>query len=318
MGIKNRLVRAAVALPVARTVGTEIARVAAFHHPARAAGDYLVVVVVLPIISVAVNGHFVAIPKIVGHHFQIFTLGRHSQRQSAHPHAAVVTFAVAVVFVIVGCTARVKTARAQRPAVFVGYGVGASVARVEVPVAVGASRCRVQRVVVVEATEAREQNFFFVGDVVAVFVGINDEVGRATHHYFVANDGNAERSHEVFVLGKNFGFVGFAVVVGVFQNYHAVALSKMQFGVGFVVKLAVIDGLRNPNPPTGINVHVGWIVKQRRFGPKRGFQIVGEVELVGVGGGVGAVFVLDNAGIGKCQKRCSHCRRRPNKVLFHQ
>jgi hypothetical protein len=48
---------------------------------------------------------------------------------------------------------------------------------------------------------------------------------------------------------------------------------------GIVVEGAVIDSLGDPDPPPGVYIHIGGIVKQGTFGPEAHLQVVGEVQL---------------------------------------
>ena len=52
---------------------------------------------------------------------------------------------------------------------------------------------------------------------------------------------------------------------------------------GFVVEFPVIDGLRHPNPASNVDVHIGWVIEHWRFGPEGGFQIIRQVQFVGIG-----------------------------------
>ena len=60
-----------------------------------------------------------------------------------------------------------------------------------------------QRVVVIFSTKACEQNFFRVGFVIAINIGIDNKVGRARHNDFIAEHGNAKGRNQIFILNKN-------------------------------------------------------------------------------------------------------------------
>jgi hypothetical protein len=47
---------------------------------------------------------------------------------------------------------------------------------------------------------------------------------------------------------------------------------------GIVVEGSVIDSLGDPDPPSGIHIHIGGVVKQGTLGPEAHLQVVGEVE----------------------------------------
>lgn len=153
------------------------------------------------------------------------------------------------------------------------------IAYVEIPFAIGAGYDRVEGVVVVFASKAREQNFFSIRNVVAIFIGVNDQIGGAGYDDLLAHYGDPQGRNEVFVLDKYFGSVGFAIAIGIFQNHHPVAIVVEKVMEGVVVEGAVVDGLGDPDPPSGVHIHIGGIVKHGAFGPEGHFQVVGEIQL---------------------------------------
>ena len=51
---------------------------------------------------------------------------------------------------------------------------------------------------------------------------------------------------------------------------------------GIVVEGSVINCLGDPDPPSGVHIHIGGIVKQGTFCPEGHLQVVGEVQFEGV------------------------------------
>src|SRR5207248_6279355 len=112
----------------------------------------------------------------------------------------------------------------------------AGVAEVEVKLAVRAEDERMHGMIVLDAFDAGEKNLLLVGFAVAIFVGENENIGRAGDDDLFAKDANAERAVDVETLIKGGGFVGFAIPVAVFENDNAVAFGPQ----GRLAPLAII------------------------------------------------------------------------------
>jgi hypothetical protein len=132
------LPKAVVSLPGTGTVCTEITGVTAFHQPGGPAGNYFVVVIVLPEIAIRIRYHFVRIPEVMSYYFQTLSIRLNAQSKSAYPNTAVITFHIAVVLRIIRRTAGIDAAGPQGPSAFIRYHMRPCIACVEIPVAIRA------------------------------------------------------------------------------------------------------------------------------------------------------------------------------------
>jgi hypothetical protein len=144
--------------------------------------------------------------------------------------------------------------------------VGAVVAGVEVKAAVGAEHDRVQAVVVVDAREAVEEDFGRAFRLVAGGVDREDpHLGGLGDVDLVAEDADAQRADDRFVLVEGLVAVALAVAVRVFHDQDAVAF-------GPHLRAAVIHRLNNPDAAALVDVHVGGIDEPGLAGPERHFR----------------------------------------------
>lgn len=282
MRSEHVLSRPLIGIPITGAISAKKSSITPFHQPGYPASDDLIVVVVLPHVAVAVNGGFVAVAKTMPQYLQASAIWIDTKLQATYPDLAVVAALVAFVFVVVGGAAGVYTASPQSPARLIPHIMWPGIAYVEIPFAIRAGYDRMEGVVVVFASKAREQNFFSIGNVVAIFIGVNDQIGRARHDDLLAHYGNTQRRNQVFVLDKYFGGIGFAIAIGIFQNHHPIPFVVVQVMESVVVEGTVVDGFGDPNPPSSVHIHIGRVVKQGTFGPEAYLQVVGEVQLEGV------------------------------------
>ena len=271
---RRRLPRPPVGVPIARSVGREVAVVAALHHEQRATARVAVVVVVrLPHVPERIERDLVVVAEVVREDAQVRAVGVDAQDETAGPDVPIVAHHARRVVGVVLAAAAVDRARAQRPARLVLHDVRAGVAGVEPPAPVGAGDERVQPVIVVVAAEPGEQHLAPIGLVVAVEVGVNVRRGRAGDDHFVADHGDAERCDEVLVLHEHLGRVAHAVAVGVLEDHHAIAFGSVKPGVA-ALPLAVVHRLRDPHAPARVDVHRGGVEELRRLGPQRDREAV--------------------------------------------
>jgi hypothetical protein len=127
---------AAIRLPEARAVGTEIPGVRAFHQPRHPAGHHLVVVVVLPEIAERVDRQLVRVPEVV----------REDSEAGSVRLPAAIAHHSSLVLQVVGRASGVETARTKRPAGSIGHDVRPGIAGIEVPAAVRPGHQRMEPV----------------------------------------------------------------------------------------------------------------------------------------------------------------------------
>ena len=230
-------------------------------------------------------------------HLQPRPVGPDAQVDPPGPDAPVVAFEARLVVVHVRRAAGVDASRPQRPARRVGGDVRPGVAGVEEQAPARPGRHRVEAVVVVEAAKASQERLALVGLVVAVGVGVDEEVRRGRDVDLVANDADAQRRHQVVVLHEGLGGVGAAVAVGVLHDHDTLAGRVRKMTLGRIVEVAVVDRFKHPEAPFRVHVDVGGVVEHRRVGPESRLQPVGHVKALG-GHGVGAHAVQRGGGSG--------------------
>src|SRR3954465_9395161 len=169
----------------------------------------VVVVIGLPHAAEGIDADFVVVAKIVSEHLEIAAV-----EIAAENHALAIRIAFVIHFVAVA----VDDGRTVR-----AFDLFSFVAEIEIEFAIGAEDERVNTVIVIDAREAGEEQFFFVGDAVAIFVGENEHIGRARNDHFVAENADAEGGVNFFALVEDGFFIGGPVAVGVFENDNAIA-----------------------------------------------------------------------------------------------
>ena len=246
----------------------EVAEVRALRRPHRPAAAVAVVVVVGRVgVAEGVAGDLVLVAEVVREHLQSAAVGAHAQVDAAGPDLPVVRHEARGVGAVVGGAAGVDRAGAQGEAVGPGDHVGARVAGRHVEVAVVPGDHRVQAVVVVEPAPALQHRLALVRDQVAVRVAVAEEVRRAADVHPLADEGDAERGHELLVLGEHGARVRGPVAVRVLEDHDPVAALELEALVP-VAPAAVVDRLGHPDPPRAVDVDGGRVVDQGRLGPE--------------------------------------------------
>ena len=138
-----------------------------------------------------------------------------------------------------------------------------------------------QPVVMVEAAEPGEEDLLLVGSVVAVGVGVDDQVRRCRHDHAMADHRQAQGRPEIRVLHEGLGAVGAAVAVAVREDDDPIARRVRQRLALGGVEAAVVDGFGDPHPPLRIDIDVRGVEEHRGLGPERDLEVVGKGELVG-------------------------------------
>ena len=116
------------------------------------------------------------------------------------------------------------------------------------------------------AAETGQEDLPLVGDVVAVGVGVLDDVGRAGDEDLAAQDTDAEGRDQVFLLNEDLAAVAGAVTVGVFEDDDAVTLLMESSRVA-IAPLAIVHRFGHPDAPARIDIHRRRVVEMRRLGP---------------------------------------------------
>ena len=140
-----------------------------------------------------------------------------------------------------------------------------SVALIEIPLAIRSGSDAVQAVVMLTTCETGEQNLALVGNAVAIGVGINEKVRWLRHDDFVIEHGETERRGEFLFLHEHAALVGFAIVVGVFEDHDAISFRT---AIAFA---AIVDAFRDIHPTLRIEVDVRRVVEHRRGSPNGNF-----------------------------------------------
>ena len=124
----------------------------------------------------------------------------------------------------------------------------------------------------IASVETGEQHLAFIHGgiefVIAVDIGVNDQVRRLRHDDFVVDDRDAERRDEIRVLHEGRDLVGLARALGVFEHDDAVAF-RAAAGVA-----AVVHALGDPHAAVLVDFEIGWVVEQRRRGPHGDFETI--------------------------------------------
>ena len=149
------------------------------------------------------------------------------------------------------------------------------VSEVKVQFSVGTKRKGVHSVVVLLSFDSLKNDFFFVGFVVAVFVGKQPNIRALRNQNAISHDQNPQRSIHFRTLVKHFAGICFSISVGIFQNQNAVA-----FGVRRISRnvRTIIVGFQHPHAAFVVNVDIGWVgnhglgSKQIRLQTFRHFQ----------------------------------------------
>ena len=111
---------------------------------------------------------------------------------------------------------------------------------------------------------------------VTVDVGIGEEVRRLGDVYDVVEDGDSEGGDESGFLDEGVGTITLSVPIGILQDYDPVT------GGSLPLVAPIVDPLRDPDPASVVDVHVGRDVEMRSGGPDGHFQ--GRVNLEHPGG----------------------------------
>ncbi len=235
----------AVHLPARARHFVGVAVIAVLHHIIDAHAPIAVVVVVgLPEGAVTVGRYFIVVAEIVPQHLEMCKIG-----VAAKHHALAVVFGVDVFSIAV--FDRLALAVLQH---------FTCIAEVEIEFSVGAEHDGVQAVVVLMPADALQDNFFFIGFVVAVFIGEQPEVRALRNDDPVAHNPDAERRFYFRPLVKYRAFVGLSVAVAVFQDQDAVAFRVHRIAVDLG---AVVVGLAKPDAAPVVDIHVGGIGHHR-------------------------------------------------------
>ena len=108
-----------------------------------------------------------------------------------------------------------------------------------------------QPVVVIEAAEAGQQDLFLVGRVVAVLVGVDDQVRRSGDDHAVADHGQAEWRAEILVLHEYLGRVRPPIAVRVAENQDPISRLMGEGALLGGIELAVVDRFGHPDRGRG-------------------------------------------------------------------
>ena len=274
------LAGSAIGLPIARPVGAEEAGARALHQPGGPARHHLIVIVVLPEIAERVDRQLVGVAEVVGDHREARAVGLHPQTQPSSPHPPIVAHHAALILQVVRRAAGVEAAGTKRPPRSVGHDMRAGVAGVEVPTSIRSSDECMQPVVVIETAESGQQDLLLVRRVVAVRVGVDDQVRRRRDHDAVADHGKAEWRAEILVLHEDLGRVRPAVAVRVAENQNPVSRVMGEGTLLGGIEAAVVDRFGHPDTAANVHVDIRRVEEHRRFRPKGNLEIVGEDKLI--------------------------------------
>lgn len=194
-----------------------VTEVAEFHHVVDANALIAVIIVVaLPESAEGIDRDHPVVAEIPA---QCFKLG--AIHVAAENHALTVGFPVCFYF---------ESGLVHDQLAVLVLNLAAGIAKVEIQLAVRPHHDLVNAVIVLGAGDAAEEHGLFIGLIVAVLIGEDDDlVADADNDAGVlaiglGEDGDAVRRKKILVLVKCFGVVGFAVAVLVFDDDNAITL----------------------------------------------------------------------------------------------